>query len=80
MLVLKILALAGISIEDPQLYQIATQEEVKQVQEQEPEYLESQVAARNPFGMATNFYSYREYESKGFLKLYRKKGVKVYLW
>ena len=24
--------------------------------------------------MATNFYSYREYESKGFLKLYRKKG------
>lgn len=34
LLVLKILALAGISIEDPQLYQIATQEEVKQVQQE----------------------------------------------
>ena len=34
LLVLKILALAGVSIEDPQLYQIATQEEVKQVQQE----------------------------------------------
>ena len=34
LLVLKVLALAGISIEDPQLYQIASQEEVKQVQQE----------------------------------------------
>ena len=34
LLVLKVLALAGISIEDPQLYQIASQEEVKQVNQE----------------------------------------------
>ena len=34
LLVLKILALSGISIEDPQLYQIATQEENKQTQQE----------------------------------------------
>jgi len=33
-LVLKILALAGVSIEDPQLYQIATGEEVKKLQQE----------------------------------------------
>jgi hypothetical protein len=33
-LVLKILALAGVSIEDPQLYQIASSEEVKKLQQE----------------------------------------------
>jgi site-specific DNA-methyltransferase (adenine-specific) len=47
---------------------------IEKIKNQESEYLENQVAARNPFGMATNFNSYRENESKGFLKLYRKKG------
>ena len=46
---------------------------IEKIKNQESEYLENQVAARNPFGMASDFNSYRENESKGFLKLYRKK-------
>lgn len=47
---------------------------IDKIKQLESKFLEHQVAARNPFGMTTNFYSYRENETKGYLKLYRRKG------